>query len=308
MLFAEIARECGREVPTGHYLPRSNDRGVGFHVGAARHSAVFSFIRLKGGKEHPPILITHGLGGRARFSELAKHIHTAHPIYGVQARGIDGREEPFDRIEDMAEFYLEALKELQPEGPYLLIGYSFGGLVALEWPSAYPMTARRLGFWCWWMPILIRVRCPGGSGLRLSLQRSMRHVSEMRRRPVPEAISYFTADLSVDSLSRDLRVARLTSCPRISAVACADNSAGQGKSLRLALARYQPRPYAGKIKFVKSESDEYFPGDPVPFGPMWPPPSKSKLSWNSPGYGHEHTSPVLAAVLTRYLKESLLED
>jgi surfactin synthase thioesterase subunit len=41
-------------------------------------------------------------------------------------------EEPFERIEDMAEFYLDALNELQPQGPYILIGYSFGGLVALE--------------------------------------------------------------------------------------------------------------------------------------------------------------------------------
>ena len=41
-------------------------------------------------------------------------------------------EEPLDRVEQMAEFYLDALHELQPRGPYILIGYSFGGLVALE--------------------------------------------------------------------------------------------------------------------------------------------------------------------------------
>jgi pimeloyl-ACP methyl ester carboxylesterase len=41
-------------------------------------------------------------------------------------------EEPFDCVEDMAQYYVEGLNELQPCGPYILIGYSFGGLVALE--------------------------------------------------------------------------------------------------------------------------------------------------------------------------------
>jgi thioesterase domain-containing protein len=58
---------------------------------------------MKAGAEHPPVFIAHGLPGSVQF-ELAKHIPTGHPIYGIQAKGVDGMEEPFDRIEDMAKF------------------------------------------------------------------------------------------------------------------------------------------------------------------------------------------------------------
>lgn len=87
---------------------------------------------MKAGSEKPPIFITHGLCGTGQFFELAERIRTKHPVYGIQGKGIDDLEEPFDRVEDMAKFYLEALEELYPQGPYILIGYSFGGLVALE--------------------------------------------------------------------------------------------------------------------------------------------------------------------------------
>jgi acetoacetyl-CoA synthetase len=307
MLFAEIARECGREVPTATIFHAPTIAALASMLEQPAIRPFSPFIRLKGGKEHPPILITHGLGGRARFSELAKHIHTAHPIYGVQARGIDGREEPFDRIEDMAEFYLEALKELQPEGPYLLIGYSFGGLVALEMAQRLSDDGKEIG-----LLVLVDAyphpsQMSGRQRLRLSLQRSMRHVSEMRRRPVPEAISYFTGGLkrrfalpgSQGRGSRPVPGSRLS---------LAQTTVQVKEKAYVALARYQPRPYAGKIKFVKSERDEYFPGDPVP---VWANVAAAFEVETVPG---THLDMVtthfagLAAVLTRYLKESLLED
>src|SRR2546421_3756096 len=90
------------------------------------------FVKIRDGSQKPPIVIAHGLSGLVQFEELAKHIRTEHPIYGIQARGIDGAEEPLDRVEDMAQFYLNAFDELYAGDVYILVGYSFGGLVALE--------------------------------------------------------------------------------------------------------------------------------------------------------------------------------
>ncbi len=70
------------------------------------------FVQIKEGSELPPIFIAHGLSGTIQVGKLAKHIQTEHPIYGVQAKGINGTEEPFDRLEDMASFYVEKLEEL----------------------------------------------------------------------------------------------------------------------------------------------------------------------------------------------------
>jgi len=80
------------------------------------------------------------------------------------------------------------------------------------------------------------------------------------------------------------------------------------KKSYLALARYRPQPYPGKIKFVKSESDSYFPGDPVP---VWADLAASLEVETVPG---SHLNMVtthfesLAAILSRYLNEAFSHE
>jgi thioesterase domain-containing protein len=71
-------------------------------------------------------------GGVLCYFHLARALGGERPLYGLQARGLDGREPPLARVEEMAERYLAALAEIQPRGPYLLGGWSFGGVVAFE--------------------------------------------------------------------------------------------------------------------------------------------------------------------------------
>jgi len=81
----------------------------------------------------PPFFFVHGLGGSVlRFRDLARHMAPDQPFFGIQAQGLDGVQPCLQRVEDMAEVYLEHLRLVQPEGPYFLGGYSFGGYVALE--------------------------------------------------------------------------------------------------------------------------------------------------------------------------------
>ena len=52
-------------------------------------------------------------------------------MYGLQMRGLRDGEEVHDDLRDAAEFYIQRMREVQPEGPYSLAGYSFGGAVCL---------------------------------------------------------------------------------------------------------------------------------------------------------------------------------
>jgi thioesterase domain-containing protein/acyl carrier protein len=80
-----------------------------------------------------PIYVISGLGGNViKFYPLASHLGEDQPIFGLLPRGLDGKEPYFTRVEDMATYYADALQRVRPEGPYRLIGYSFGGLVAFE--------------------------------------------------------------------------------------------------------------------------------------------------------------------------------
>ena len=80
-----------------------------------------------------PLFCIHGLGGHvAGFLPLAESLAAARPVYGLQAQGLGADEQPHDRIEAMADCYLREIRQVQPRGPYLLAGWSMGGLIALE--------------------------------------------------------------------------------------------------------------------------------------------------------------------------------
>jgi thioesterase domain-containing protein len=66
------------------------------------------------------------------FQEMARQIGPQQPLYGLEPRGLDGRQAPHTRIESMAAAYLEEIKSVQPAGPYFLAGHCMGGLVAFE--------------------------------------------------------------------------------------------------------------------------------------------------------------------------------
>jgi hypothetical protein len=63
---------------------------------------------------------------------LAHAVRTDRPVYGLQARALDSQSPPDMRVERMAEEYLRCIRQVQPNGPYAIVGFSFGGLIALE--------------------------------------------------------------------------------------------------------------------------------------------------------------------------------
>jgi len=66
------------------------------------------------------------------FHALAMGLDADQPCYGLQARGLNGLDEPFDNMEEIAAYYVGEILEQNPQGPYNLAGYSFGGIVAFE--------------------------------------------------------------------------------------------------------------------------------------------------------------------------------
>jgi thioesterase domain-containing protein len=75
----------------------------------------------------------HPTGGNVLcYFELARSLGRDQAFYGFQAAGLDGEQEPFSTIEQMAANYIEDMRTIQSDGPYLLGGWSFGGVVAFE--------------------------------------------------------------------------------------------------------------------------------------------------------------------------------
>ncbi|MFZ5588556.1 MAG: amino acid adenylation domain-containing protein [Pseudomonadota bacterium] len=76
--------------------------------------------------------ITGAGGNLFGMRQLARHLGADQPFYGLQPPGLDGKQTPLTRVEDMAENYLKAIRSLQPEGPYYLGGACFGAWIAFE--------------------------------------------------------------------------------------------------------------------------------------------------------------------------------
>ena len=90
-------------------------------------------VTIKASGNKPPLYIVHGAGLHVLlFNTLATLMDKEQPIYGLQAYGLNGNDRPFDRVEDMASHYIKEILQHNPEGPYYLAGYSFGGLISFE--------------------------------------------------------------------------------------------------------------------------------------------------------------------------------
>jgi non-ribosomal peptide synthetase component F/thioesterase domain-containing protein/acyl carrier protein len=90
-------------------------------------------VPLKAGEGLPPVFFIPGLSGSvAGLFPMARRLAYPGAVIGIQARGLTVHETAHAAVEEMAAEYLRAVKARQPEGPYYLCGYSFGGLVAFE--------------------------------------------------------------------------------------------------------------------------------------------------------------------------------
>ena len=80
----------------------------------------------------PFFLVSGMFGNVLNLRQLAHLIGADRPFYGLQARGLFGDDKPHERFEEMATDYLAEIRQVQARGPYMLGGFSGGGIVAYE--------------------------------------------------------------------------------------------------------------------------------------------------------------------------------
>jgi thioesterase domain-containing protein len=90
-------------------------------------------VQLRTGDERRPLFFVHPVGGNVFcYAELVRHLQVEQSFYGLQSFGLSQGQSPLTDIPQMAQRYLEAIRAVQAEGPYMLGGWSMGGLIAFE--------------------------------------------------------------------------------------------------------------------------------------------------------------------------------
>lgn len=92
-----------------------------------------SLVAIQSSGSKPPLFLIHPCTGEiSMYRLLALHLGLDRPVYGLQAQGLDGKQLPYNRVEEMATHYIKEIQTIQPAGPYFLGGKDIGGLVAFE--------------------------------------------------------------------------------------------------------------------------------------------------------------------------------
>ncbi|MCU0803100.1 MAG: polyketide synthase dehydratase domain-containing protein [Rhodobacteraceae bacterium] len=86
----------------------------------------------EGGAKTPFFLVAGMFGNVLNLRHLAQLIGGDRPFYGLQARGLYGDDAPHQTFPEAATDYIAEMRQVQPQGPYLLGGFSGGGLIAWD--------------------------------------------------------------------------------------------------------------------------------------------------------------------------------
>lgn len=106
-------------------------------------------VIIKESGSRNPLYFAHGISGNVfKYHLLANILSPDQPSYGLQAVGLNGIDEPFDNMEEMAAYHIQDLLKFQPNGPYALAGGSFGGYLALEMAHQMKAMGHEVNFLC----------------------------------------------------------------------------------------------------------------------------------------------------------------
>lgn len=143
--------------------------------GRPRYTHLVPMHKGEGGSKRPFFLVAGMFGNVLNLVHLANLLGADRPFYGLQARGLYGESQPHENFEEAARDYIAEMREVQPHGPYLLGGFSGGGLTAWEIARQLREQGEEIG-----MLVLLDSRLPKMPELRYQDRVRMK-VQELRR-------------------------------------------------------------------------------------------------------------------------------
>ncbi|MFW8635527.1 type I polyketide synthase [Cribrihabitans pelagius] len=215
--------------------------------GGARpdHTHLVQLHAGDGTGRRPFFLVAGMFGNVLNLRHLALLVGRDRPVYGLQAKGLTGGETPHDRIEDAAASCLEEIRGIQPEGPYLLGGFSGGGITAYEMAQQLKAAGQETA-----ALILLDTPLPRRPGLSRR-DKALIKLAELRRK----GAGYF-GEWAQSRLAWE--IAKRRAEPAEGGAPASFNNRGVELAFRAAVAAYDLKPWEGPMTLFRPALDRHW--------------------------------------------------
>jgi thioesterase domain-containing protein/aryl carrier-like protein len=205
------------------------------------------------GAARPLFCVHPGAGVSWRYTGLLPHLGGDQPVYGIQAAGLDGTTPPAPDATAMVAHYLDLVRQVQPHGPYRLLGWSYGGFVAHAMACALQRDGERV-------ELLAMLDAPQPHGTAHDPGAAERQVAALLSRVAGLPVDSAPVDTVLDRI--DARVAADPSSVPVTRAEAAAIAAVMRNNLRIA-PHFAPGVYRGDVLFFSAAEEQHtdFPAD-----------------------------------------------
>lgn len=209
-------------------------------------------VPMRSGAGGPPLFLVHSIWGDVLgMRQLVVAMRSDIPVYGLRARGLQG-ETPQGSVEEMAASYVEAIRGLQPQGPYRVAGHSFGGLLAFEIARLLSEQGEEVE----WLGVIdaelsTRAHTPARRlGHRLALPFHLVRAAMRNPRAAARAALQVVTSLLRRSFSHPRRDAALAEAEATWMEGASSQHRRLASHFLELAAAYRPRPYRGSMTYL----------------------------------------------------------
>ena len=264
-LFMQIEKTFGKNFPLSTLFQAPTVEQQASILQQSESSAHWdSLVAIQTSGSKPPLFCVHPIDGNVLiFQKLASHLGSDQPVYGIQAKGLDGRQAIHTRFEDMAADYIKEIRTVQPEGPYFLGGYSSGGVVAFEMAQQLYAQGQKVA-----MLALFDSYCPVYFNPKSFSDLAFRHLVNLVRLEPKGKLTYLRTGLGetkqrwMEEIARKFSPGSGSSMPidNQTATDTEDLFAAQKQATRNAVRDYVPRVYPGRACLFRCAEQPWWLG------------------------------------------------
>ncbi|SAL77280.1 acetoacetyl-CoA synthetase [Caballeronia peredens] len=266
-MLADVQRATGRVLPLATMIvaPTISRLAAVLAADPDMRAENSTLVQMRAGSGRPLFMVHSITGSVMECLTLAGMLQNERPVYGLQALGLDGDEAPQHSVEEMAKVYVRRMREAQPHGPYALVGYSFGGLIAFEIAQQLVAAGEKIEMLCM-LDTYVHEHClPWPQWTRYQAGVVAERLREFRTLDGRARVGYMRGKAAAIADRVRMRMGRQAHKAAPDAQGLPPVLLRVRESMRVAMTTYKPRHYlGGPIVYVRATVLDEERADPLP--------------------------------------------